>query len=415
MSITSKLKLDKTKWKSCQYDISITIKFSDGVIRKLQPIQVIGMLLEKDYDVDHLPILLLDLAISEDDQNAVDEKTEFHIKMVQFYKEDDDSEISGSRIYLNESFVQMNIDDRLNTKKRLIKKRKDDVDSKPTNVDLEDLTKQVTYVLVKKSDAIMSKRIVNDVLYRVSMYDTVMFLLSKYGNADLLISNFTNNQTHDELLLEPDQLLKTMIELESEYGWHKEGTYLFLDFGTMYILRKNAKCTVWREGEPSTICFCISDVVSGDNIPKGIIATRDKIYYNLGRKQCSFVDATEMTSHIIGGNMMLVDESSGNVKTVTGTGETTVVRSHRGHNPYVDIQYKRKQYENTNRLQLTCLNGDLQYLTPNKRYTFLTDVTEISGKLKGNYRLGRIQTTFVKNGNHFDTVSTIDVKCVPNI
>lgn len=414
MSIASRLNLEHTKWKSCQYKISVTLKFSDGTIRELQSIQIIGLLLEKDYDVDHLPVMLLDLALSEDDENAVDANTEFRIKMVQFYKEDDESEISGSRIYLNDSFVQMNIDDRLNTKRKLIKKRKDAVESKPTYVDPEDLTSQTTYVLVKKKDAIMSKRIVNDVLSGVSMYDTVMFLLSKYGNADLLISNFTNTQAHSELLLEPNQLLVTLIELESEYGWHKEGTYLFLDFGMMYILRKNAKCTVWREGEPSTICFCISDVTSSDNIPKGIITTRDKIYFNLGRNQCSFADATEVNDHTRGGNMMIVDESSGNVRSVKGSGKTTVVRSHRGHNPYVSTQYKRQQYENTNRLQLTCLNGDLDYLTPNKRYTFLTDVTEIASKLKGNYRLGRVQTSFVRNGNYFDTISTIDVKGVPN-
>lgn len=413
-SISSKLDIPGN-WKTCQYKIAVGIYFDTGY-RDLNSVQIAGLLLEKNYDKLHLPIMLLDLVLGEEDTNAIGPGTRFNIRITQYYKEDSDSEKSEGKTYLSGTFIQMNIEDRASTKQRLIKKKKRLSDSEK-KVDPEELTKQTTYVLLKESDLDMSKKMVNEVMTGVDMYDTVMFLLSKYGNSKLMISNFTNMATHDELLLKPNQLLKTLIELEAEYGWHKEGTYLFLDFGMLYIVRKNAECTVWVHGEPKVICFCINDVASSDNIPRGVKKTTKKVYYNIGRNQCDFSNSTKVGDHIDGGNAFVVDESSGTMKTFNGIGKNASLKSYRGNNPYVAIQYKRNKREENNQVTLTCINGDLSYLTPNKQYVFLTDVADLikSKRLDGDYRLSSIRTSFAKNGPWFDTVSEINVKCVKRL
>ena len=205
--------------------------------------------------------------------------------------------------------------------------------------------------------------------------------------------------------------------MESEYGWHKEGTCIFFDFNVIYIIRKNGKSTAWQQNEPKDVCFCVSDAQSDDNIPKGVIRDRNIVYYNIGIDQCKINSGSVVGDQISGNNMILMNSGTGESSSIqSGTpsydGGSYSTKEYTGHNPYVQEQYIRAKNEEANQIQLICMGGDMSFLTPNKHYTFLTDVTSLVKNFNGDYRLSEYKTTFSKNGDYFDAVSNIIVKKV---
>lgn len=419
MSISSRLNLDKRSWNACKYSVKINLTFSDGTIRNLKSAQIVGIFLEKNFDRDHLPILMVDLALSKLDENKIDSDTIFHVRIDQFYLENNDNnkEKRSKRIYLDEKFKRLDPKITIDTSEKIEKKSRKADNLSENDLSINDLTSKRTYVLVKKSDLELTKKIINSVLSNVDQESIVKYTLLKGRCTNkVLMSNFTNKNNHNQIILLPMPLLQQLLYLESEYGWHKEGTCIFLDFDTFYIIRMNGKPTAWRKNEITSVCFCISDVTSEDNVSSGIIQQSNMLYVNIGTDQYRLVDANEIEDQISGSNVLLFNTSTGlsedinsGTKGLDGTGAYSTKMYH-GHNPYTKKQFVIRKKENQHIWEITCTNGDISFFTPNKQFTFLSDVASINKELKGNYRISSIKTNFIKNGNYFDTISTIYVK-----
>ena len=171
----------------------------------------------------------------------------------------------------------------------------------------------------------------------------------------------------------------------------------------------------WQTNEPKDICFCISNIQGSDNVPKGIIKDRNIVYYNIGTDQYQLKSASIVGDQIDGNNMILIDSSTGKSMDVKSNapsydGGSYNTKEYHGHNPYIKEQYIQSKNEESNQVVITCMNGDMGFLTPNKHYTFLTDVTNIANHFRGDYRLSGFKSTFSKNGDYFDSTSVITVK-----
>lgn len=418
MSISSGLKIP-SKWKSCKYDVSVEIKFADGTLRQLQKAQIAGLYIEKDYDNDHHPILLLDLALSRVDENALDSKCEFHIMMKQYYLEEENGEKKDPRIFLNDTFVKLDFGTTPNTSSKMDKEIRESSGLKDGDVAPQDLASQSTFPLVKKDDLILTKNVVNGNLADVTQHDIFFWMLSNAGcKKPIVISNFMNPEKIPEIVIHPRGLLKSLLFMEKEYGWHQEGTYIFFDYDKLYVTRMNGVCTAWAPNEQKEICFCISESTSSDNIPSGVAVTNTTIYYNIGVDQYSMSNGSVVSDQIEGNNMLLTNTQDGGSKNMQanvesyGTSGSYNVKSHHGHNPYVSEQHNRRKLEQENQLKMTCTNGDISFLCPNKQISVLTDVSSIADRFRGNYRLASFKTSLIKNGDYFDSTTEVIVKRV---
>ena len=419
MSISSRLKLDKRTWNSCKYEINIDLTFSDGTVRKLESAQIIGVFMEKNFDRDHLPILMVDLALSKLDENKIGDDTLFHIRMDQHYLEnnDDSREKRSKRIYINDTFVRLDPDSTVDTSEKLEKlSRKADKISED-KLSINDLSSKTTFVLVKKSDLELTKKMINAVLSGVNQETIVKYILVKGRCPNkVLMSNFTNKTTHNEIVLLPKPLLQQLLYLENEYGWHQEGTCIFIDYDTFYIVRMNGKASVWRKNEVTSVCFCISEVTSEDTIASGVILQNNILYVNIGTDQFRLADVNEIEDQTSGANVLLFNTTTGSSENVNsgtkgldGTGAYSTKMYH-GHNPYTKNQFVIRKKENSHAWEITCTNGDISFFTPNKQFSFLSDVTSIDKDLRGIYRISSIKVNFIKSGDYFDTTSSILVK-----
>ena len=412
--------LSDEKWKSCKYEVNVEIHFSDGTVRSLKKPQIAGLYLEKDFDNDHIPILLLDLALSQIDENAINDDTEFHIRINQFYTEGDGKEQQSPKIWLNDTFVKINLSgsSKDTTSSNIERSIRNSNNMTDDDVAPEDLASQKTYPLGKKSDLMLTKKIVNGVIINADQKAILGYMLSKAGcRKPMLISNLTNPETIAEHIVHPKNLLYNMVYHEKEYGWHQEGTYVFFDYDYLYITRMNGICTTWRPNEPKTICFCISESTSDDNVPSGVLVKNEIVYFNIGFDQYKPANAATVSDQIEGNNMLLISTANGGSKNVQANVKSQgsgayATKSHHGHNPYMEEQHNRRKIEQETQIELTCTNGDIGHLTPNKQVTILTDVTSIANDFKGNYRLGSFRMSLIKNGDYFDSSTKIIVKRV---
>lgn len=423
MSISHKLALLDNNWYSCKYEINIDLIFSDGVTRTLKPIQILGIYMEKDYDNDHLPILMLDLALSNLDENKVDKDTQFHIRINQFYlkNNDDSQEKKSKKIYINDTFVRLDSDITIATDDKIEKKSRKADKLSDDDLSINDMNSQSTFVLIKKSDLELSKKITNAVLANVNQSTIIKYTLVENNCPNkVLLSNIVNKTTYDDFILQPKTLLEQLIYLENEYGWYPEGAYIFIDYDTLYIIRKNGKASAWRKNEVTSVCFCISDVTSEDTIASGVIVQNNIIYVNIGTDQYKKVDGVDIDDQITGSNAMLYNTTTGKTENIdSGAGGLDGVGSYNtkmyhGHNSYLKTQYALRKQENKNVWDITCTNGDISFFTPNKQFTFISDVSGASKDLRGNHRISSLKVNFVKNGNYFDTTSTIRLKKTEN-
>lgn len=419
MSISKKLNIANKNWLSCKYKVSIEIIFSDNDVRKLEDIQILGLYLEKDYDNDHLPVLMVDLAISSLDENKVDDDTIFHVKMTQYYLENDDDtgEKKQPKVFMDERLNRIGYGQRFDTSESIEKTIRASNGQSDTELTSYDLTRKTTFVLVKNSDLIMSKKIINNVVVNSNMQNIVCWMLSEVEcERKVLMSSFTNTTEYPELLLQPKPFLEQMVFLDNEFGWYKEGAYIFIDYDTFYIIRKNGLSTAWRKNDPTDICFCISSSGSSDSGSTGIIIDNNKVYVNVGASDYRLIDASIIEDQISGSNTILINTSTGeSTKVITdkkalGTTGTFNTKMYHGHNPYIVSQIKRMKEENEHVWEIKCANCDISLFSPQMHFTFLSDVTKVSKQLLGSYRISSLKVSFIKNGNFFNNSSTIMVK-----
>ena len=358
------------RWKACKYEVNVTIRFTNGKKRRLEHSQVAGLYIEKDFDTDHLPVLMLDLALNDIDEKNIDSNTEFDILIKQYYITKQDGAKKSPKIFLNDTFVRLNYGKNPDSNDKTVKKiRKENGYRDLDDVALEDLVSQETYPLVKKSDLILSKNIVNANLVDVTQLDIVSHILQMGGlNKKFLISNFMNSETIHEVIVEPKGFLQNLLQFEREYGWHEEGTCIFLDYNLLYLIRMNGMCTAWQPNEQKVLTFCITDSTNDDStIPTGVLVKPDVIYFNIGADNFLLSNASEMSDQIEGHNMILTNTTDGSQSSIRGrgtsygSGGSYQTKTYHGHNPYIASQQQRRTAERQNQVRMTCLNGDISF------------------------------------------------------
>lgn len=407
------------KWDEYEYDIQITIA-DDGKIFQLKPVQIHQLIIEKDFDNQILPIVVLKISKQESIDVDIDNTTEIIISIDCFIVEKDKNgkytKKKNKRNVLRDIFCVIDPDvtpsgDKL---KNVFQK---DKKVKKGEITPEDLTNISTYTLFRKSDLIASKYVFNAVLSKVSMQQAIAVLLSNSGVTKVLMSNLDFVDTIDELLLMPMGLIPQLKYLKNYYGWHKEDTVIFMDIDCMYLIRMSGKCTAWRTGESKTITFYINAVQSSDNFQGGMSKSGNDLYINVASDYYVYEDRSGVDEQITGTNTMIINEHAASISTVEGvktntisSSGTTNIKSSSGHNKYLKNWVKCRNIEQSGVVAITCNNIDFSQLTPNKEYTLVSKRLRAIKQIQGVYRLTKATTIFAKEGNQFVSKTALELR-----
>lgn len=406
-------------WEEYEYGISITI-CNNGKMLELNPSQIQGIMIEKDFDGANLPVLTISISKQESANVDIDNKAEFIVSIDRFVvvrnSQGNIKKRKNKSNILRGTFSGITTDTTSsgNTLKSVHQKEANVKENEITQVDF---SSQSSYPLFKKEDLISSKHIFNNVLSNVSMTETIAVLLSQAGVSKVLMTNLDNTERIQELLLMPIGLIEQLKYLKNYYGWHKEDTMIFMDFDVMYLIRMNGKCTAWRSGEIKEITFYIDSVTNGDNICGGMATKGSGLYVNVGSDNYVGEDETSVVEQTTGTNLMLVDENSASISTVQGTvtntlsnSGSTAIKTTTGHNKYLNNWVKARSTEQSGIINLTCNNVDFSQFTPNKQYTITSGKTKIAKDVKGTYRISKMTTSFAKDGNYFMSKTNVTLK-----
>lgn len=408
-----KSKIVSDEWYQYEYLMECTISIPGEEDYHLTDLQLEGLYLEKDFDNDHLPVMLLDVNIPAHIDDKIGDDALVTLNVTSYIKDTQNPDmVMDKQKIISGVFSILEPDGTPDQEYKLRQMLRELSGSDDEDVMLEDTAYKATYILINKEMSTLARTIVNNVMTNVDLVTAYAYLLSSVNAKNVLLSNFDNVDVIPELLLLPIPLLNELTYLSNYYGLHKEGTQIFLDLDTLYINRMNGKCTCWRENEIKNVTFFIGDIMQPDNTASGCVQTEDTIYVNVDRSSYTITDGKLAMDQLSGRNVMVYDESTMMTSTVDTGGEFETMQSTYGHNKYLDTQIAARKKEDEKVVHLMLSYIDVSWMTPNKQYRIITDDTVVMDDVAGDYRLSMMNTTFIREGGHFLTVTMVELKRV---
>lgn len=408
----------RDEWQCCLYEVQASITYNGKTIQ-IKEGQIVSMLLEKDYDSDHMPVLIVDLSLDYpiNDEIKKDPSSTMQLRIDKCIgiQENNQITVTNKSLYINSVFSFVTLDytpDALCYKKdinELNEKREGDYLSASTG-------EIKRHILVRKEDLAASKYIINAMLPNITLTEAIGPFMSEAGCRNVIMANLDNAKRYEELRVPAMPLLECLIYLKNRYGFHKEDTVIFMDFDAMYVVRMSALCTVYRNREIKNVCVCLNTPESEFDTCSGIMYSGNMVYLNVGSDQFHRKVGGTVGDQTIGTDYILYNEnelSSDNVKVQNDRAlnkNNVTVKTVKGYNDYVANQIRMRKSEEQNTFDIICTGADLSVLTPNKHYSLASNSTEISIDVCGNYRLSKQVTVFTRTGKLMLPVTTLTMK-----
>ena len=374
------------------------------------PIEIAGasitnLGIEKDFDNDHFPILYMSVKLNpEVYYSIIENKTTVKFRLrFEKYIYDKVKDAQTTKLVFSDVFSIFINDNMPFMDKELYKKAKE---TEGTETPMSSMIKSYEFYLFKERDLIGSKKVFNTIMSNETISDISIFLLSSAGITDILMSPLDNSTKYSEVILPPVSVINSINYLEKQYGMYYHGLLLFFDFERAYFINKRAECTAWKTGEFKDVIVQSFKTSNPDSLTPGCYRDEENKCYilhvikdNIDIKTASVVD-----DQLSGNDMVVVDSADGNVTNVNpsvqqrGDGTTKILVDNY-NNPYTKRSLEYRKIENDNVIVVTLTNVDMEALTPNKKYKFIFEETDIQKKNGGEYRLTSTIYDFTKQAS----------------
>lgn len=270
-------------------------------------------------------------------------------------------------------------------------------------------------LLYKQKDMNIIKQLPKMVYHNVTLMDVLTDYLNLAGFSKVLCSPANNNtKRYDQFIVPPMRPDEQILRICCDYGLHKYGTSLFMDFDKVYIIEKINKCTAWVPNEYKTIYVVnpnlnnqVSTIIKGCSYE-----SKDHCGY------CTMInaqsDAASMErEQVFGSSVYALDKHTGgytsitpDVHTIRGGGAISrVVGSYDG-DPSTITALKQRITEETNVMTVILDGVDLTMLAPNKHYKLVFTSPE-QRKYSSDYRLTKFHASFSQSDGLWYTPSVV--------
>lgn len=410
------ISLDEIDLQTCKYKVTkMTLNIPDMDEYEVNTLYISDFTISKEYDQYIYPYFNMRLTVPNQIFRAMrnhNDNVTAYVRIV--YSLFDSSEVADDTKqrkeinYIADNFVIVNKDNSptLTEDFSEIVERAD--------VESGDLTNSTNMeiMMVKKDTLKLHTKVNNAIIVNSTLMDILTFLLNKAGAKNVLCSPPYNRDTYKQFILPPMRLDENIHHICNDYGFHKEGTTIFFDYDTVYILAKNAKCTAWRDNEYRSTKIIYNPIIEDSTVTQGVyIDSKERVNY------CTMAEATVdtqsmITDQVYGGNFNVIDNRTGtitsvntNAKYLQGSGNINrnlIINS--GSTDTASALAERVN-EETMMARVAIDNVLLSMLEPNKEFELLF----LSGKLSkysGKYRIVSTFTTFKKSDGNWFTPST---------
>lgn len=414
------MKIDgvEEKWSAYGYDIKVDIQTPEELY-KLHNIQINGLHIERNFDLYHLPVIMLGVSLPKDwyyDIIRNPYESKFILKIEKYIDKGDGKKTNRST-YVSSKFSPILLDDTPFRDEKFYNLAKFGSGKKKGDIMPQDLKDNYTFILVRDNDLEMSKKKTNKIITSGNMLIAITKVLGDAGASNILISQLDNSESYKELLLLPIPTFDQLDYLNSYFGFYKEGAQIFFDLdGQGYFLKNTSQCTVWKAGDEFlNIIFTVNNIITGDDRARGVIVDGKSklVYINVNEDQMEINNMASVVNHIQGNDTYLIHSNSTSNAEELSTGTTQLgsasqkVAITSSMNKFIQSELTLRAKEKECVVHLALTNIDLSWLVPNKEFKFITDITSIIDKLTGKFRLSAVTTEFIKDGDHFNDVSDV--------
>lgn len=250
---------------------------------------------------------------------------------------------------------------------------------------------------------------VNAVLSSATPIDAATFVLNQVGISNVLVSPPDNRKFYREFKVTPIQASHQLYRICNKYAMHREGTVIFFDLDTCYMIAKRPVSGAYRSGEwINTYLMCL-DTYHYASINSGgcMFNSKDKVYLAniLGDTIDANTDAN-ISLNTIGNRFRVIDTGTGTVTTINGTkgssaegskpATTYVYDSEDDSSSIIQSQLK----ENSKKFTCAFSHCPMMMFQPNK--TFIVSLENSKYKVtNGKYRISKFVASFTAEGNYW--------------
>lgn len=378
---------------------------------KLTNSNILGYTIEKDFDNDFFPIFDLQLSLTFPQYyTIVENKTtvRFKVKLEKYAYNDDVSFIYKETVF-DEIFSTFIDDDTSFLDKALYEKTVKTLGGSENRAKYD-------FYLFKDNDIKASKKIFNRVVSSSNMTNCIVYLLSKSGSSNVLMTPLDNSSVYKEIILPPLTVIQSITYLEKQYGFYKHGALFFYDFDTTYFINKRAECTAYRTGEFKDVIVQVFKTSNPNAQTQGNYKDNETKTYTLhiSRDNTQMLTTSVVADQTQGTNVNILNTRNNSSSTVTpdvqSRNKTTTTIVDNFDNKYLSEMIKNTKYENDNIINMAVSDVDMTCFAPNKKFILSFEDKEVDVLHKGNYRLNYMLFTFVKNGDYFVTNGQVQFK-----
>jgi hypothetical protein len=394
---------------------------NEGIHYSIATKLIQSIYIERDYDDDYFPIIRLNMSM--DTQmyyKIVDNKTsvKFQLRLQKYIYDPKTGKDGFKADVFNEVFV-VYLDENTPFLQKDDFKKAADINSfdksgqTPVTVGGND----VSFFLFKEMDMFYSKKIVNAVITQATITDTIAYMLSATGFTKTLMTPLHQKEAFGEIIIPPFTLLGNLIYLERQFGFYNEGSVIFFDVDSLYIINKTPSCTAWRKGEYKRTLFNVKKSTDPTQFNSGSYTddSQNTTFINIQPSDISVNTISVIQDQLEGNHRLLINAAGGatdNLRTgVEQRGDGTYkVMVNKYSNPFMVLAEKKRIETEGQNIQVTLNEIDVDTITPNKEFLFKFDDSEIDKRIGGSYRASKTQVILNSQGEYFKMVGSVMLK-----
>ena len=263
------------------------------------------------------------------------------------------------------------------------------------------------------------KMTMNTVLQNVTMIGAIAYLGTQMKIDNFLISPLENSKSYEEVLIPPQSGVSALQYLDTEYGFYKKGSMIFLDFDYSYILNFKGGCTAYYQDEVKEVYLLIPEkggkygALEGGVLKNGV---EDKFYVIARAESVNLKTESNSNDIIQGNNTVVVNSNTNSITTASpnditqrGSGSSELVTTN-SSNEWLPEALSAQKAANGTVIDVALADFDISAIRPNKKYGLIFENTTQGTKYKGSYMLTKYSFKFVKEGNEFQLSGNFTLK-----
>ncbi|WCS68346.1 hypothetical protein Goe21_02360 [Bacillus phage vB_BsuM-Goe21] len=287
-----------------------------------------------------------------------------------------------------------------------------DKDISPINMPegLNSVTDQIpslrtTFLLMSEEDLSNNKRLVNTVLKDSDIESTILYLAQKFPSKPIIFEKPDNQIIYDQIILPPNNIIRSMKYLDTVYGIYNYGLRIFLDFNAYYIINKhdNSNLPVLEGKYKNTHIKVVSDTAEGDSLFYNDTVTESGNFYSakVHISNIKFINYSDSRKEFLGTHNIIISQSNSDiVRNDYGTNE---IKTRVYYNRYNNKHKEKEIVTNSKKgIFLTCTLDaiDIDAISCNNQFYFNFAANNYSN-YSGEYHILKSSSIFNVGSNGY--------------